>query len=133
MVIYSNAAEQVLEVGQSLTMTKISGCNCNAGVNPTPGAKVKGNGVFGVAFTGNIASATAAVPIQLSIALNGIALPTTEMDTTPAVADTFQNVSAVTGFSGNCCCLGTNVTVVNTGTNPVTVAANASLVIWYDN
>lgn len=133
MVIYSNAAEQVLAVGQSLTLTKISGCNCSCQVNPTPGAKVKGNGVFGVAFSGNIASATASVPIQLSIAINGVAIPTTQMDDTPAAADTFRNVSTVTGFSGNCCCLGTNITVVNTGANPVTVAANSSLVVWQDD
>ena len=133
MVIYSNTAEQVLAVGQSLTLTKISGCTCNNQVNPTPGAKVKGNGVFGVSFSGNIASATAAVPIQLSIAINGTVIPTTQMSDTPSVADTFRNVSTTTGFSGNCCCLGTNITVVNTGTNPVTVAANSSLVVWQDN
>lgn len=133
MVIYSNPAEQTLAVGQSLTLTKLSGCTCNCQVNPVPGARVKGSGVFGVAFTGNISSATASVPIQLSIAINGAVIPTTAMDTTPAAVDTFQNVSAVTGFSGNCCCLGTTVTVVNTGTNPVTVAANSSLVVWQDN
>lgn len=133
MVIYSNTAEQVLAVGQSLTLTKLSGCNCNSQVNPLPGAKVRGKGTFGVAFSGNIASATASVPIQLSIAINGAVIPTTQMSDTPAAADTFRNVSTVTGFSGNCCCLGTTITVVNTGTNPVTVAANASLVVWCDD
>lgn len=133
MVIYSNTAEQVLAVNQSLTLTKISGCACNAQVNPIPGAKVKGNGNFIAAFSGNIASATASVPIQLSIAINGTPIPTTAMSDTPAAADTFRNVSTVTGFSGNCCCLGTTITVVNTGTNPVTVAANSSLVVWQDD
>lgn len=130
MVIYSNAAEQVLAPGQSLTLTKISGCTCNCSVNPIPGAKITGKGNFVVSFTGNISSATAAAPVELSIAIDGVAVPTSRMVSTPSAADAFNSVSAVTGFSGSACCLGTDITVVNTGTNPVTVAANAGLVVW---
>lgn len=132
MVIYSNTAAQTLAVGQSLVLTKISGCTNNCSVNPVPGASVKGNGNFVAAFTGNVSSATAAAPVELSIAIDGVAIPTSRMVSTPAAADTFNNVSAVTGFTGSCCCLGTRVTVVNTGANPITIDANSSLVIWKD-
>lgn len=130
MVIYSNAAAQTLQPGQALTLTKISGCTCNSAVNPVPGAKVTGKCVHVVSFTGNVSSATASAPVELSIAIDGVAVPTSRMVSTPSTANVFNSVSAVTGFSGNNCCLGTDITVVNTGTNPVTVAANAGLVIW---
>ena len=134
MVVYSNAAEQVVSPGQSLTLTKLSYCNCDRRkdcyANTIPGATVSGKGPFVAAFTGNVSSATAAVPIELSIAVDGVPIPTSRMVTTPAAADALENISAVTGFSGNSCCMSINVTVENTGTNPITVAPNAGLVIW---
>lgn len=132
MVIYSNTSEQVLTQGQSLTLTRISGCNCQneCSVNPIPGAKVKGKGTFVAAFSGNVSSATAALPVELSIAIDGVAIPTSRMVSTPETADVLNNVSTVTGFSGNACCIGIDVTIVNTGVNPITVAPNASLVVW---
>lgn len=132
MVIYSTAAEQTLAPGQSLVLTKTTGCSCGCGINPTNGSNVKGSGVFVAAFTGNISGAVAGTPVELSIAINGVAIPGSRMVSTPAAANDFNNVSAVTGFSGNCCCNGTAITVVNTGTSTVTVAANASLVVFRD-
>lgn len=132
MVIYSNAAEQTLAPGQSLVLTKTTGCSCSCSINPTNGSNVKGNGVFVVAFTGNISGAVAGTPVELSIAINGATVPGSRMVATPAAANDLNNVSAVTGFTGNGCCNGTSITVVNTGTAAVTVAANASLVVFRD-
>ena len=132
MVIYSNTAAQTLTTGQSLTLAKTTGCQCNCSVNPTNGSSIKGSGVFVVAFTGNISGATAGAPVQLSLAINGAVIPGSRMVATPAVAGNVNNVAAVTGFTGYGCCNGTTITVVNTGANPVTVEAKASLVVFKD-
>lgn len=85
-------------------------------------------GIYELEFTGNVASATAGVPLQLSIAVGGQPLIETTMISTPSAADTFNNVHASTRFSG-CCCDLDRVTVINSGTNPVTLAANSALVV----
>lgn len=134
MVVYSNAATQTLQPGQSLVLTRLSGCNCNSNnccaVNPTSGANVKGTGTFSVAFSGNIANTADNNAVELTIEVNGAPIPTTTMQASPATANVFEHVSTVTGFSSSGCALGSKVTVQNTGTNPIVVAANASLVIW---
>lgn len=134
MVIYTNTATQTLLPGQTLALTKVSGCNCgsNCSINPTSGAKVNGNGIFVVSFAGNVASGTAATAVELTLAVNGNLIPTSRMISTPSTANVFNSVSTVTGVSGSGCCLGTTITVINTGSAPITVAANSSVVIWQD-
>lgn len=130
LAIYSNQATQTLLPGQSLNMTKIAGQKSNCQINPTNGANVKGKGVFLAAFSGNISGAAAGTPVELSLEIDGTTVPSSRMISTPSAADAFNDVSTVTAFSDNCCCMGTKITVINTGTVAVTVDANASLVIW---
>ena len=114
MIELTNSAAQVVQPGQSVAFDTV--------VLHTS-IKLRANGIYEVAFSGNITGSTAATPIQLAIALGGIALPETVMVSTPATANAFSNVATST-FVQNTCGDYDRVTVVNSGTDPVTISAN---------
>lgn len=125
MIELTNSAAQVVQPGQSVAFNTVvlhTGCGECYRRN-TPSIKLRANGIYEVAFSGNITGATAATPIQLAIALGGIALPETVMVSTPATANAFSNVATST-FIQNTCGDYDRVTVVNSGTEPVTISAN---------
>lgn len=133
MITVSNTAAVTLAAGQALTFNNIvwkSGCaeafrNLSAAI-------LAGQGVYELAFSGNIASATGGETAQLNLAVDGVILPETTMKSTPATADIFNNVSTGTTVGNRGNCFNPNpgsisITVVNTGTVAVTVDANARL------
>ena len=131
MIVLTNTAPVVLTPGQALTFNDIvwkSGC---AEMFRNAGSSVRvSQGIFEVDFNGNITNAGAATAVQLNIAVDGSILPETTMISTPAVTADFNNVSASTiiGNRGNCCNNNPgnlSLTVVNSGTTTVTVAANS--------
>lgn len=130
MIALTNTTAQTLTPGQSITFNDVilhTGCGECHRAN-TPSVKMRANGVYDVSFSGNISSATAGTPVQLSIQLSGTTLPETTMISTPAAADALNNVSVTTPVK-NCCGDYDRVTVTNTGTVDVTVGANSVLYI----
>lgn len=125
MIELTNSVAQVVQPGQSVAFNTVvlhTGCGECYRRN-TPSIKLRANGIYEVAFSGNITGSTAATPVQLGIALGGIALPETVMVSTPATANAFSNVATST-FVQNTCGDFDRVTVVNSGTEPVTISAN---------
>lgn len=128
MIQLGNSAAQTIQPGQVVTFDRVShhsGCaECYR--QGTNSVKLRANGVYKVEFSGNISSATAETPVQLAIALGGIPLSETVMESTPAVANAYNSVSTGT-YIRNCCGDFDRVTVMNTGTNPVLLSANMNL------
>lgn len=128
MVVLSNTTEQTLEPGQSITFDKLvtsAGCGETARSGGPLGLKFI-DSIYELSFHGNVTGATAAEPVQLSIALGGSALPETTMIYTPAAANAVGNVGSGT-YVQTRKGLSNQVTVTNSGTNPIIVSPNASL------
>lgn len=128
MIVLTNTVAQTVQPGQVVTFNTVklhTGCGeCYR--QGTNSVKLKTNGVYEVDFFGNVASSAAGTPVQLAIALGGVAQPETVMVSSPATADTYNNISTGT-FLKNCCGDFDRVTVVNTGTAPVLLSANMNL------
>lgn len=128
MVVLSNMTEQTLQPGQSLTFDRLvshSGCGECARRGGPLGLKF--SGTYDISFHGNVTGATAALPVELSISVGGAPLAETEMIYTPAAANAVGNVGTQTYFQT--CGSGNNVTVTNTGENPIIVSPNTALTV----
>lgn len=128
MIELRNSSAQVIQPGAVVALDTVinhTGC-CECYRANTNSVKLRGNGIYKVEFSGNVTGDTAATPVQLAIALGGVALPETVMVYTPATANAFGNISTGT-YVVNCCGDFDRVTVVNTGTTPVTLSANFNL------
>lgn len=129
MVVLSNTTEQTLQPGQSLTFDRLvnsSGCGECARSGGPIGLRFGGS-TYRIAFHANVTGATAAEPVQLSISVGGAPLAETTMIYTPAAANAVGNVGAETYVTT--CGSGNNVTVTNTGVNPIIVSPNSALTI----
>lgn len=131
MILLSNLTTQTLQPGQALTLSKLfkskTGCECFNSQAPTS-AKLCSQGIYELHFSGNITGATAGAPVQIAISIGEQPLVETAMNSVPAAANDLNNV-ATTTFLKNCCCDLDRVSIVNTGTNPVTIAQNSSFAI----
>lgn len=131
MIILSNTTEQTLAVGQSITFDNVvqhTGCDVcfrnnsgAAGLRAIPGT-------YAISFSGNVGGTVAAAPVQLSVEVGGAPLAETTMISTPAAVGDLNNVATSTRVQ-TCAGLGNNVTVTNTGTNPIVIGANSNLTI----
>lgn len=83
-------------------------------------------GLYAFDFTGNVGGAAGTQP-NLAIAVDGDTLLETTMTETLALATDARNVHASTKFCNRFG--GSTVTVVNTGSTPVELAANPALVV----
>lgn len=128
MIELSNTTAQTIPVGGSVTFDKVllkSGCDvCYNAMVPTS-VKLRSKNIYDIEFHGNITSTTAGDALQLAIAVGGSPLVQTAMNATPAAVGDLVNVSAGT-YLRNCCCDLDRVSVINTGTTPVTLAPNSS-------
>lgn len=126
MVQLSNSAEITLQPGATATFDKIlinsGGCTCINNISPS--IKMTSKATYVIHFSGNITGATAATPVQLAFDIGGTVVPATTMISTPTAAGDLNNV-AKTFYYGNCCGDFDRVSVVNSGTTPVTIGANA--------
>ena len=134
MIQLSNNTAQTIEVGQSVAFTLLRKTGKSELFNGNNGVYLRDGGQFLVMFSANITGPTAATPVQLSIAINGVARPETAMISVPAAASDFNNVATQTSINTEIGCCGFNVgspivTVVNTGTTAITIGANPSLLI----
>lgn len=128
MVVLSNTTEQTLQPGQSLTFDKLishSGCGeCARSGGPVA---LRFSGIYRLTFHGNITGATAALPVELSISVGGAPLAETKMIYTPAAANAVGNVGTETYVPT--CAAGNNITLTNTGENPIIISANTALTV----
>lgn len=128
MVVLSNENEQTLQPGQAISFDNVvtsAGCGETARSGGPLGLTFP-KAIYNVSFHGNVTGATEALPVELSIALGGSALPETEMVYTPATANAVGNVSADT-YVVTRPGLSNQITVINSGENPIIVSPNASL------
>lgn len=86
------------------------------------------NGNYEASFAGNISGAVAGTPVQLAFQLGGATMPETTMVATPGAANASNNVATSTLIK-NCCGDYDRITVTNTGTTDVTVAANSAFIV----
>lgn len=136
MLELSTSTVQNLAPGQALTFDrKILGCKCGCcHRSGSSTVKIINGGTHRISFNANIAVPTGVTPpttgIQLQVALSGSPLPEGRMTVTPGAAGQFFNVSSVIAEK-TCCCSKAfdTVTIVNTGTTNVDVAAGANLVV----
>lgn len=135
MIELSNSAEVTVAPGAAVPFDRVllnSGCReCFNRMVPTS-VKLRGKGIYDIEFHGNVTSTTAGDALVLSVAVGGSPLVQTTMNATPAAAGTLVNVSAGT-YLRNCCCDLDRISVVNTGTTPLTLAANSSFRIAHLN
>ena len=131
MIVLSNLTAQTIQPGQAVTfdkgILKSGNCECFNSQIPTS-VRLKSNGIYSLGFSGNVSSPTANAAMQLAIAVAGQPLVETAMNSTPSAADALNNISTETRFRV-CCCDLNRVSVINTGTVPVTLAPNSSFVI----
>lgn len=135
MIELSNTTAQTIPVGGVVTFDKVllhsGNRECYQAMVPTS-VKLRGRGIYDIEFHGNITSTTAGDTVQLSVAVGGSPLVQTAMNATPAAAGDLVNVSAGT-YLRNCCCDLDRISVINTGTTPVTLAPNSSFRIAHLN
>lgn len=130
MIELTNTIAQTIQPGQAVSFNKVlTKCGCGECYDSRIPFSVKllgQGGLYKIEFSGNIASDTAATPVQLAIALGTVGLPETVMVSTSSAANSFNNVSTGT-FVKNNCCDNDRISVVNTGTVPVLLSANMNL------
>lgn len=131
MIELSNTSEQVIPVGGAVTFDVVllkSGCDvCYNNILPTS-VKLMRPTIYDIEFQGNMTSDTAANDLQMSIAIAGQSIAQTVMDGTPAAAGDLINIGA--GTYVRACCDLDRISVINSGTNPVTLAANSLLRVF---
>lgn len=128
MIRTTNTTEQTLQPGASLVMQLESksrrGCECF--MNNSESVKLMASGTYEVSWGGNIGGETAATQVQVSIALGGSAVNGGTMTSTPAAVADRNSVSRRLLIS-NCCGDYDRVSIKNTGTVPVIIAAGSTL------
>lgn len=132
MIQVRTVTAQTLQPGQALNFdsTSILHTGCGECFNSQVPTSVKLRGgcgsVYDIDFNGNASTDTAGAAGQLSLAIAGQEIIDTRMNFISAAAGDLNNISTGTFFK--VCCGDLNrISVVNTGTTPVTVAAGANL------
>lgn len=131
MIVLSNLTVQTIAPGQSVTFDKVTlktgNCECYNSQLPKS-VRIRSNGIYSLGFSGNVAAATAGQALQLAIAVGGQPLVETAMNSTPSTANALNNIGTETRYK--VCCDDLNrISVLNTGTNPVTLAPNSAFVV----
>lgn len=129
MAEFINSVNQTVAVGSNVLFdtTTVPPCPVVTHREGSGLFNIKGGHKFIVAFSANLAGATAETEVDLAVAINGEPVPYTTVASTPAVAGLFNAVSVVTEIVTPCNCC-TQISIRNIGTTPVTVAS-ANLVL----
>lgn len=130
MIVLTNTTDQTISEGESLVFdTVVHKSGCGERHRPNTGSvKLAANGIYEIHFNGNMTGATAGTAVELTIELGGEKLTETEMVYTPSTADAIGEVSATTAVR-NCCGDYDIVTIVNTGSEDVTVSSGCCLFV----
>lgn len=129
MIELTNSAAQTVQPGAAVTFDTVmlhTGCG-ECFTKGIPSVKLRAiGGTYKIDFTGNVSSTAANTPVQLAVALGGVAIPATVGVSTPAAENAFNNI-AIGTYAKNMCGDLNRVSIVNTGTVPVLLAANMNL------
>lgn len=132
MIQVRTATAQTLQPGQALNFdsTTILHTGCGECFNSQIPTSVKLRGgcssIYDIEFSGNASTATAATTGRLALAIANQPLTDTQMSFVSTAAGDLNNINTGTYF--RVCCSDTNrISVINTGTTAVTVAAGANL------
>lgn len=131
MIQLSNTTAQTIVPGGSVTFDIVmlhTGCGECFNRQIPKSVKLCGKGIYELHFSANITASAAATSLQLAMAVGGQPLVETVMNATPAAAGDLVNVSRSTLFD-NCCCDMDRISIVNTGTAPVTIAPNSNFYV----
>lgn len=130
MAEFINSVNQTVAVNSNVLFdtTVVSPCPVITHRKGSGIFNIKGGHKFIVAFSANLAGATAETELDLAIAVNGEAIPYTTVASTPAVANLFNAVTIITEIETPCNCC-TQISIKNIGTTAVTVAS-ANLVLF---
>lgn len=130
MIVLSNSEEVTVAAGQPVIFdTVVSHTGKGECHRPNTGSvKMCCQGIYELHFSGNITGDTAATPVQLQLQTTGVNLPETIMIAVPAAAGDLVNVGTETLYR-NMCCDFDRVSVVNTGTEPVTIGAGSAFFV----
>lgn len=127
MIVLSNTTAQTIRPGAAATFDVVKlHTGCGEFHRTGSGSVHLRAGLYAFDFTGNVGGAAGTQP-NLAIAVDGEPLPETTMTATTALGTDVYNVHSSTKFCSRF--NGASVTVVNTGTTPVTLAANPALVV----
>lgn len=130
MIELSNSNDQTLAANQSVVFDiEILHTGCAECHRPNTGsiALTQKNAIYEVSYNGNIGATVAGSSAQVAIVLNNSPLlETTAIVPTTAAGD-LTNVSAETFIPTCCCNVANSITLTNTGTDPITFAANGRL------
>jgi len=130
MISLTNSIAQTLAAGASMTLDTVvfqTGCGeCHR--TGTGSVKLRSSGIYEIHFHGGISSATAGGASTIALQLGGVTIPESAMQAVSAAANDVNSVS-VTVPVRNCCGDYDRITVVNTGTDTVTIAAYPELFI----
>lgn len=133
MIELINTASQVIQPGQAVAFDRVllhTGCGECYNRQLPSSIKLRGGccSIYELHFNGNVTTSTAGDVAQLAIAVGGQPLVETGMNALPAAAGDLVNVSTSTLFKVGCSDLD-RVSVINTGTTPVTVAQNSNFYV----
>lgn len=127
MIVLSNATAQTIQPGAAATFDVVKlHTGCGEFHRTGSGSVRLRAGLYAFDFTGNVGGAAGTQP-NLAIAVDGDTLSETTMTETIALATDVHNVHASTKFCNRFG--GSTVTVINTGSTPVELAANPALVV----
>lgn len=132
MIEVSNLTAQTLQPGQAVTFDRIVlrtayGAECFNAQVPTS-IKLCAKGIYELHFNGNVTSPTAGAAVQLAMAVNNSPLVETAMNEVITAANNLKNVSTSTLFRNGCCDLD-RISIINTGSVPVTLAPNSNFYV----
>lgn len=130
MLAVTNAAEQIVEAGATVVFNQVTlkACCSESFQSLQNAIRLNRNAIYIVDFEANITGATAATAVELSIAVNGTPIPASRVTTVPAAAGDLSSVSRRIPIY-NACNETLSISVTNTGTTPVTIAANPILFV----
>ena len=124
MIVLSNTTDQVVQPGQAITFNTVV-LHTGNGECHRPGTssvKMKANGIYVASFSANIGVSGAAGIAQIAMAIGGEVLPESTMISNTIADGNLNNVAKEIPIK-NCCCDYDRLTVINTGTTSVTIAA----------
>lgn len=126
MIELTNTTELTLAPGANAVFNAVLlKCGCDTcTTNGTGSIKLRRNGVYEVRFTGNIGTTGATGTAQLSVALSGFAYPPSLIVSETTTAGELNSVER-TFYLKNCCGDFDRLTVVNSGTETITIGVNA--------
>lgn len=130
MISLTNSTVQTLAAGASMTFNTVvfqTGCSECHRAN-TGSVKLRSAGIYEIHFHGALASATAGAASSIALQLGGVTIPESAMTVVSVAANDANSVSCTVPVR-NCCGDYDRITIVNTGTDAVTISAYPELFI----